>query len=826
MLSFGNVLLLYLMEKYARFSWNAFWRTQVVRKTLEVSSTSSNDGVAIIFAHLDKSYAVDTTDQLDIDLASFLDYTWQSSITVEPFVAGFHTRLYKISDLKMDAKLKGHLLLRQAGLDSQTRNMIVGASSGKYEVSPISNALRQAFRTILYHTTMNTRKTSRACKGCGKADPDKFTGIVDSGACTSVLGKVTLDAAMKTLRLSSVEDVEPSQRIHRFVDNEDKHLSTFAIKFPLTAMQACVNLKIMSLGLSIHDEYFKVHLESYANHLYLSSNESYSVSSSHHYMPNNSKRSTYYGSSIGSDSEACFGNGSMSTYEPSYVHYSPRESSEDPFDPVEWHPELDQSIKSLLLECNCELALPPYPHPLNPNTRSWYTHRIYADREYFKGEFKSLCDGLGIDLIDLVSNDHEANGSVECTNKIFRIFSRRIRADDQKSSVSEILSEAIYRKNICKGNKLASSFELLYRSKLRVPINYSDLADPVNIEDHHVHESRKRLNRMLRTNVRSKDSIQKGDYVYFCRDSERWIDPAKVVKVDKNVVHVIHGNGVKTSSINRARKTEPQIETLFDHDDDTETQCKSAQSPGSNSAQKPRIDSLDNAPLDTDTTNEGSALSNNNCSDNVKNNGSVKARIVPWGHRESEKSTLRTDAPCMLMECFRLVMSIAAENAWDVGEMEITAAFLQAFGFSRLVFVRPPPEESTSEQLWQLTAAAYGLSDSLVYGTLHQTLLYVKTMVLTVQSLSLHSIVNMRVMVHWVFYWWLKLITTSTLATQTRLKSLKGSYKTNFSVGELEHSQFTVFGCEIIQDADKSVSVRQNSKIDEIDCTLLSSDRG
>ncbi len=46
----------------------------------------------------------------------------------------------------MYAELIGHLLLRQAGLDMHTRNMIVGASSGKYDVTSISNALGQAYR--------------------------------------------------------------------------------------------------------------------------------------------------------------------------------------------------------------------------------------------------------------------------------------------------------------------------------------------------------------------------------------------------------------------------------------------------------------------------------------------------------------------------------------------------------------------------------------------------------------------------------------------------------------------------------------------------------
>lgn len=61
-----------------------------------------------------------------------------------------------------------------------------------------------------------------------------------------------------------------------------------------------------------------------------------------------------------------------------------------------------------------------------------------------------------------------------------------------------------------------------------------------------------------------------------------------------------------------------------------------------------------------------------------KPDGTVKARICPWGHRDDEKDNVRKDAPRMHAEIFRLVFSLAAENCWTLGEMVITAAYLQA----------------------------------------------------------------------------------------------------------------------------------------------------
>ncbi len=92
------------------------------------------------------SYAVDDTDQLDLDLASFLDYSWSEKVSIETFITGFHARLDKLAELNLNSKLQGHLMLRQANLNRQSRSIIFGAASGSYEVRAIANALRQAYR--------------------------------------------------------------------------------------------------------------------------------------------------------------------------------------------------------------------------------------------------------------------------------------------------------------------------------------------------------------------------------------------------------------------------------------------------------------------------------------------------------------------------------------------------------------------------------------------------------------------------------------------------------------------------------------------------------
>jgi hypothetical protein len=92
--------------------------------------------------------------------------------------------------------------------------------------------------------------------------------------------------------------------------------------------------------------------------------------------------------------------------------------------------------------------------------------------------------------------------------------------------------------------------------------------------------------------------------------------------------------------------------------------------------------------------------------------GSLKARIVAHGHLDDEKLFLRTDAPTMSVTVLRLFLSIATENDWRVGSLDIKAAYLQANGFSREIYVRPPQEEADILHPWKLEKPAYRLSDS------------------------------------------------------------------------------------------------------------------
>ncbi len=68
---------------------------------------------------------------------------------------------------------------------------------------------------------------------------------------------------------------------------------------------------------------------------------------------------------------------------------------------------------------------------------------------------------IGATFIQIAANGHEANGSIESAQWVMRSYFNRLRAADRKSPLTLILAEATHGKNISRGRKLASSFELV-----------------------------------------------------------------------------------------------------------------------------------------------------------------------------------------------------------------------------------------------------------------------------------------------------------------------------------------------------------------------------
>lgn len=87
---------------------------------------------------------------------------------------------------------------------------------------------------------------------------------------------------------------------------------------------------------------------------------------------------------------------------------------------------------------------------------------ITEENEFCKVEFQAMCDEYNVHYIRKATNDHQANGIISRANKTIKTFFRHLRSDDNWDSIQKLLSQAMFGKNICKGHKVASSFEQMY----------------------------------------------------------------------------------------------------------------------------------------------------------------------------------------------------------------------------------------------------------------------------------------------------------------------------------------------------------------------------
>ena len=259
-------------------------QAQVIAKTLPLSTLTAEDGLVSLLSELDQKFGLDETSILHNHISQFFDHTWTKDLSVEEFVIGFHSRLDKITSLKLDDLLKGHLLLRQANLDPYDRNIIVGSAGGNYSLQSISVALKNAYRTGGFPTaSMNStppqqgqpsrrdnsahhrrpRRNNQDANNPSNRAPMKrhqdrrsrnqqkpefllfYTqyddsyattegpaAIVDSGACASIVGKNTLDAAMHALNISELKDADIRHAEHRFGPSRKPTKTIFAVRVP------------------------------------------------------------------------------------------------------------------------------------------------------------------------------------------------------------------------------------------------------------------------------------------------------------------------------------------------------------------------------------------------------------------------------------------------------------------------------------------------------------------------------------------------------------------------------------------------------------------
>lgn len=231
-------------------------------------------------------------------------------------------------------------------------------------------------------------------------------------------------------------------------------------------------------------------------------------------------------------------------------------------------------------------------------------------------------------------------------------------------------------------------------------------------------------------------------------------------------------------------------------------------------------------PVDASSVPKGSNIIGSHTVYKRKFDGTPKARIVPWGHRDKDKDFLRGDAPSVSFEIFRLVLSLASEHKWEIGQMDIEAAFLQAVGFTRLIYVRPPREANQHGILWRLDLAAYGLTDSgrLWYLTSNDQLVRQHGLTRSRLDYTLYHMEDHNGRLDFVLA--VQVDDYLYAGTSARMKAFEDFLHSTFDVGKFARRSLSLMGCEISQSADYSITLSQKHMLDDINPALLTESAG
>ena len=193
--------------------------------------------------------------------------------------------------------------LNQAPTDSTmvTQNPMMPGKTNYAQNNTNNRTGRQNNSRNNNHSPPSTRPTFYTFKS-SPVHTENGGAVLDSGACSSVVGKITLDKTLRTLEIDKLRDTTPIRDQHRFGTNPEAHKTICAVKFPfrctddtgtdianfdvafdviegdlpflvglpsLLAMNATLNFKYKSLGLSIGSRYVRIPLSHKESHLIL-----------------------------------------------------------------------------------------------------------------------------------------------------------------------------------------------------------------------------------------------------------------------------------------------------------------------------------------------------------------------------------------------------------------------------------------------------------------------------------------------------------------------------------------------------------------------------
>lgn len=190
-----------------------------------------------------------------------------------------------------------------------------------------------------------------------------------------------------------------------------------------------------------------------------------------------------------------------------------------------------------------------------------------------------------------------------------------------------------------------------------------------------------------------------------------------------------------------------------------------------------------------------------------ENGPKPKARLVARGFEEKDRNLLDRESPTCSKDGLRVLLSIARQQDWAICSIDIKTAFLQGEALDRDIFVQPPKEaKSSNDVLWKLEKCVYGLVDASKswYRKVKQFMLdHGAKMSLLDQSIFFWH--NGKALLGFVCVYVDDFLWSGTLDFEhTVIKQIRMT----FNIGKEEQQQFKYIGLELNQSPD-SISLCQ-----------------
>jgi hypothetical protein len=173
----------------------------------------------------------------------------------------------------------------------------------------------------------------------------------------------------------------------------------------------------------------------------------------------------------------------------------------------------------------------------------------------------------------------------------------------------------------------------------------------------------------------------------------------------------------------------------------------------------------------------------------------------------------------MSFEAMCLIISIAAERKWRIGTPDVKAAYLQATGFCRKIYVRPPKEDADRSHLWQFKKPTNGLVES--------GLLWFLTSFRTLEAHNLRQCPYENTLFRSEYS---DLFVTTQVdnfiysGTDHAIGDFESNMESHFTLSELERDNFTVYGTTFSRN-NEEIRINQSSKVTELEEYRLSRER-